>query len=102
MYSVSNPKSIIYRVIPFFKKFQFISKRKKANFKIFCQITKLVFDKQHLNRKGLIKIVKLRSKLNQGKGRTRKYLEKDVIKTLKDNPQRLYAKPRTFRDESSG
>ena len=101
MYSVSNPLSIQEKVIPFFKKYNFLSQTKKRNFSIFCQIAKLVFQKEHLNKNGLNKIIELREELNKGKGRKRKYNKSDVIKSFQENPQRLYSKPRTFRKENN-
>jgi hypothetical protein len=83
-YVCANPIAIEERIIPFFKKFQFRSAGKKRNFSIFCQIADLIFQRQHLNEEGLEQIIRLREKLNEGKGRKRK---------------RLYAKPRAFREE---
>ena len=100
-YTVSNPLSINERVIPFFKKFNFLSQNKKRNFMIFKQISELVLNKQHLTKEGLDKIVKLREELNKGKGRKRKYSLKDVTKSFQENPQRLYVRPRKFRQEQS-
>ena len=99
-YTVSNPKSIAEKVIPFFKRFRFWSHKKKAAFQLFSQITELVMQKQHLNEDGLMRIAQLREKLNPGRGRKRKYSIKDIEASLLENPQRLYAKPRSFRNES--
>ena len=96
---VSNPLSITQRVIPFFKRFNFLSQTKKRNFSIFEQIAELVQDKKHLIPEGLNKIISLREELNQGKGRKRKYSIEDYHLSLQKNPQRLYAKPRAFRRE---
>ena len=101
MYSVTNNLSIQEKVIPFFEKFSFLSQTKKKNFQIFCQIAYLVFSKQYFTEEGLNKILELREKLNEGRGRKRKYIMSDVINSLKENPQRLYAKPRIFRKENS-
>jgi len=98
-YVCANPIAIKERVIPFFRKFIFRSARKKLNFSIFCQIADLVYKKQHLNDEGLEQIIKLREKLNEGKGRKRKYELCDRQNHKKENPQRLYAKPRAFRKE---
>lgn len=100
MYSVSNPTSIEEKVIPFFKRFNFLSQTKKKNFFIFCQIAKLVLNKEHLTTKGLKQIVALREKLNKGRGRTHKYNQNNVLVSLRENPQRLYAKPRAFRKKA--
>ena len=101
MYVCSNPLSIQERIIPFFRKFQFRSAQKKKNFSLFCIIAGKVSKKEHLTEKGLEEIVELREKLNEGKGRKRKYNSRDFQKSREENPQRLYAKPRKFRKEFS-
>ncbi len=78
-YDVTNPKDIIQKVIPYFKKYNFLSKSKIKNFAIFCKVAKLMDQGKHRNLKGLRKILKLREKINEGKGRTRKYGIKDVF-----------------------
>ena len=99
-YVVSNPTAIIENVIPFFRKFHFLSATKKKNFSIFHKIAKMVHDKQHLNSKGLKEIIELRERLNEGHGRKRKYSISDYNKSHQENPQRLYARPRAFRPEA--
>jgi hypothetical protein len=98
-YVCCNPLCLYERIIPFFKKFPFRSVRKKQNFSLFCQIASLVMEKKHLTQEGLREIVHLREKLNEGKGRKRKYNASDYDEACKENPQRLYAKPRVFRKE---
>ncbi len=75
---VGNYKSVIDRVIPFFKKFYFFSSSKKKNFSIFKKIAEMVEAKEHLNPEGFKKIVALREELNKGRGRKRKYNQNDV------------------------
>ena|GEM_PF-380535 len=99
MYSVTNPLALKEKVIPFFRRFGFLSQTKKRNFQIFCQITDLVFQKEHLTESGLKQVLSLREALNEGRGRKRKYCASDVKNDMKENPQRLYAKPRSFREE---
>ena len=70
---VTNIRSVIERVIPFFDRFRFLSQRKQYNFAIFKKIALLVKDNKHLERDGLQEIVCLREKLNLGRGRKRKY-----------------------------
>lgn len=100
-YIVSNPTSIVERVIPFFKKFGFLSTSKKTNFRIFKEIAVLMEKDLHLTPDGLATIVSLREQLNVGRGRTRKYTADDYQQSLRENPQRLYAKvtPRQKRPE---
>jgi len=98
---VTNPTSIQERVIPFFKKFGFLSAQKKKNFRIFKEIALIMAADEHLTEAGLSKIVDLREQLNVGRGRTRKYNRDDYQQSLRENPQRLYAKasPRQKRPE---
>jgi len=99
MYVVDNPMSLKEKVIPFFRKYKFLSQSKKYNFSVFCQIANLVFNKEHLNSEGFKKVIELREKLNIGKGRKRKYNKEDFSEIFEENPQRLHAKPRVFRKE---
>lgn len=99
MYVVDNPISLQDKVIPFFKKYGFLSQTKKYNFSVFCQIAELVFQKEHLNSEGFKRVIGLREKLNIGRGRKRKYNQEDCLKIFQENPQRLHAKPRAFRSE---
>ncbi len=101
MYVCSNPLSIQERIIPFFRKFNLRSQQKKNNFSIFCQIAYKVFNKEHLTPEGLEEIVKIRERLNEGRGRKRKYELSDFQDSREEYPQRLYAKPRKFRKEFS-
>ena len=87
-FDVTSPKEIIEKVIPFFQKYPVLSESKKRNFAIFCKIAALMNKGEHRNLSGLKKILEYREKLNQGKGRTRKYSIDDVFP--KENPQRLY------------
>lgn len=98
---VTNPTSIIERVVPFFKKFGFLSAQKKKNFRIFKEIALMMARDEHLSEAGLSKIVDLREQLNVGRGRKRKYNKDDYQQSLRENPQRLYAKasPRAKRAE---
>lgn len=91
-FDTTNPQDIIQKVIPYFLKYPVLSRSKKVNFGIFCQIADLMDKSEHKNLKGLKKIVKLREKINEGKGRKRKYEMKDVFPKLR-NPQRLYVDP---------
>jgi len=99
MYVVSNPNSIFERVIPFFRRFNFLSQYKKNNFSLFVRAAKIMKEKRHLTREGLNEIVAIREKINMGRGRKRKYEKSHVDQSFSENPQRLYAKPRAFRDE---
>ena len=78
-YDVTKPKDIIQKVIPYFQKYEVFSDSKKRNFTIFCKIARLMNQGGHKHKKGLRKILELREKINEGKGRTRKYGINDVF-----------------------
>ena len=101
MYVVDNPSSLKEVVIPFFKKYKFISQTKQRNFSVFCQIAEIIFSKEHLNPIGFKKVIELREKLDIGRGRKRKYNQEDFKDIFQENPQRLHAKPRSFRQEKT-
>ena len=72
-YDVTNPKAVNEKIIPFFKKHNFLSEVKRKNFLIFCQIAEVMLKKDHLKKDGFKKLIGLRERLNVGKGRKRKY-----------------------------
>ncbi len=76
---VTNYVELLEKVIPFFDHFQLQSEMKKKNFEIFKQITVIVNSERHLMPEGFMEIVELRERLNEGKGRKRKYEKSHVI-----------------------
>ena len=80
-YDVTNPRSIQEKIIPFFEKYNFLSASKKRNFSIFKRIVKLMAHKEHLNIDGFRRLLELRKKLNEGKGRKRKYTLENVLES---------------------
>lgn len=79
-YDVTNPNAICQTVIPFFKKYRFMSPIKKYNFRLFCEAAEIMSKGEHLEPEGLRKILEIRENLNPGRGRTRKYSIQDVLK----------------------
>jgi hypothetical protein len=78
-YEVRNYHALQERVIPFFKKFSFFSSTKKKNFSLFKRVVEMMNEGKHTNKEGLIEILRLREKLNEGRGRKRKYSLDDYI-----------------------
>ncbi len=76
---ITNSQELLEKVIPYFIKYPLLSKSKIDNFNIFYKISKLVRSGEHRNIEGLKKILLLREKLNEGKGRTRKYEYEDIF-----------------------
>ena len=79
-YEVTDVASLKGVIIPFFKRFGFLSSRKSTNFSIFSSIVEKMAEGDHLTDKGFRKILELREILNEGKGRKRKYNLSDVFK----------------------
>ena len=86
---ITKPLNVILKVIPFFQRFPFRSEKAIKNFAIFCKIAALMSLGNHRNAQGLKEILALRETLNQGKGRTRKYSETDVLKTLEESSETI-------------
>ena len=76
---VTNYIELVEKVFPFFERFPFQSGSKTKNFRLFKQIASIVYSGEHLARKGFMRIIDLRERLNEGKGRKRKYEKKDVV-----------------------
>jgi hypothetical protein len=80
-YDVTNPHAIETIIIPFFEKYLFLSATKKRNFSLFKKIVRLMATKRHLTPEGFYELLRLREKINQGKGRTRKYSMQFVLES---------------------
>ncbi len=87
-YEVNNFTAILENVIPFFKRFNFLSAKKKRDFSKFQQIARIMKDDRHLSPEGIEEILEIRDEMNDG-GK-RRYSDKEIRKRLK-NPQRPYA-----------
>ena len=93
-YDATNPQDIIQKVIPYFRKYPLLSESKIKNFAIFCEVADLMDKGEHKNLKGLRKILELREKINEGKGRTRKYGIIDVFSKVSSETIRQPAEKR--------
>jgi len=78
-YDVTNPRAISETIIPFFRKYSFLSVAKKKNFLIFSKAAKLMSQKRHLTQEGFEELFRIREKLNVGAGRKRKYTMEDIL-----------------------
>ena len=79
-FAVKNHEDIFKKVIPFFRKNQLQSKKKK-DFEYFCQASEIFRNKEHLTEKGLEELrfiqsqMNLRSKLKQSSAKVRENRE---------------------------
>ena len=77
MYEVNNLNAIRNNVIPFFRRFGFLSAKKKRDFAIFQQMAELMAVGAHLSRDGIESLLKLRFSMNDG-GK-RKYSDDMIV-----------------------
>ena len=79
-YEVNNYTAITENVIPFFRRFGFLSAKKKRDFSKFREIADLIQNKEHLHETGIRKILKIRNAMNDG-GK-RKYSDEEILSTF--------------------
>ncbi len=77
MYEVNNLNAIRQNVIPFFKRFGFLSAKKKRDFSLFSNMADLMANGAHLSKEGICQLLRLRRKMNDG-GK-RKYAEEEIL-----------------------
>ena len=77
MYEVNNLNAIQSNVIPFFRRFGFLSAKKKRDFAIFERMAEIMANGAHLSREGIESLLKLRLDMNDG-GK-RKYTDGQIL-----------------------
>jgi hypothetical protein len=87
-YEVNNLAAIVENVIPFFRRFSFLSAKKKRDFQKFRKLADILQEGRHLTKDGVIEILKIRSDMNDG-GK-RKYSDDEILEKF-ESPQRPYA-----------
>jgi hypothetical protein len=91
-YEVNNLNPIITNVIPFFERFRFLSAKTKRDFARFKAMARLMSQGRHLTREGVVEILAIRRGMND---RVERRYSDEIILARFENPQRLYAEPRT-------
>jgi len=86
-YEVNAFDMIWEKVIPFFKKYPFLSAKKKRDFSKFCQIAELINKGEHLTEKGILKILEFRRDMNDG-GK-RKYTEIEILQKFQESSETI-------------
>lgn len=79
-YEVRSLDDLLTKVIPHFEKYPMMSS-KQNDFKLFKSIILLMKKNEHLNKKGLRKIIDLAFRMNPG-GK-RKFSKEDILETLR-------------------
>ena len=89
-YEVNNLHAILDNVIPFFRRFHFLSAKKKRDFAKFVELAELFRAGRHLSREGIEEVLRIRRGMNDGGNR--RYTDEEILARF-ENPQRLYARP---------
>lgn len=86
-YEVNNFNAIWEKVIPFFKKYRFLSAKKKRDFSKFCQIAEIIKNEEHLKEEGIKKVIEIRREMNDG-GK-RKYSDKELLNKIQESSETI-------------
>lgn len=65
IYSVQSIKDLYKNIIPHFSVYPLLTK-KRIDFNFFCSIINLMNKKEHLNMKGIFKIISIKACINKG------------------------------------
>lgn len=95
-YEVNNFTAIWENVIPFFKKFRFLSAKKKRDFSKFCQIAQLISEGAHQTPEGIEKILAIRRKMKDGG--TLRYTEEEIRARLRESSETIRRAPQKGDD----
>ena len=81
-YHVCNKNDLTNIILPHFNEYPLIT-NKQRDFKIFSDILKIMNNKEHLSKEGLMKLINLRASLNLGLSKKLKLFFSEVIKVNK-------------------
>ena len=79
-YEVNNINALINNIVPFFKRFSFLSAKKKNDFSKFCQILNILTSKNPRSKSNIKRIIDLRNQMNGG-GK-RKFSDEEILATF--------------------
>jgi hypothetical protein len=82
---VDNRRTLEEKIIPFFNKYRFLG-TKWHDFLLFSQIVQMMKEKKHLEKSGLVEIVKKAFQMNQ-QGKGRKYSAEEIISSLNESSE---------------
>ena len=86
-YEVNNFNAIWDNVIPFFRRYNFLSAKKKRDFAKFCEIAEIIKRGEHIREDGIRKIIEIRREMNDG-GK-RKYSEKEILSKFQESSETI-------------
>ena len=86
-YEVNNLTAIIETIIPFFKKYRFLSAKKKRDFMKFCQLASLLAAGAHLTKEGIARILEIRREMNDGGNR--RYGDREILARWRESSETI-------------
>ena len=93
-YEVNNLTAIFETVIPFFRKYRFLSAKKKRDFGKFCQLAALLRANAHLTEEGVRQILEIRREMNDGDNR--RYSDTDILTRFRESSETTRQTPSTI------
>ena len=90
-YEVNNLTAIRETVIPFFKKYRFLSAKKKRDFQKFCHIAALLNVNAHLTEEGVTRILEIRREMNDGGNR--RYSDAHILARYRESSETIRQTP---------
>lgn len=90
-FEVNNLNAILENVIPFFKRYRFLSQKKKRDFSKFCQLAKMLKEGKQFSEEGIKEILAVRKNMNDG-GK-RKYFDKKILEKIKESSETIRQTP---------
>ncbi len=81
-FEVNNFNAINDNVIPFFKRYGFLSAKKKRDFSKFRKLSDLIGQKKHLTLEGIKEILDIRRDMNDGGVQRRKYSDDEILNLI--------------------
>lgn len=86
-FEVNNLNAIRETIIPFFKKYRFLSAKKKRDFLKFCQLAALLHASAHLTREGIGQILEIRREMNDGGNR--RYTDEVILARCRESSETI-------------
>ena len=90
-YEVNNFNAVRDNVIPFFKRYRFLSAKKKRDFAKFCELAEIIERGEHLKKEGVLRVLEIRRDMNDG-GK-RKYSESEILSKLQGSSETIRQTP---------
>ena len=86
-FEVNNLNAIVEVVIPFFKRFRFLSAKKKRDFSKFCQLAVLLQRNAHLTEEGIRQVLEIRREMNDGGNR--RYTDAAILARFRESSETI-------------